>query len=200
MSDWGFFRSGPSYPSPWEIEDAPLELYRTHEQQDRPEMLERGIAMFNDPNYLPQHWMPQRMAQQQWKRDEDGYFRQYDSSIQTYADAVYAAEPPPARGGSTLRLAHIRAPRLQDEFQRQAVDLMQRGIVRYARHPEPEPHYVLSHNIPGPQLLPEDLGALQMYEEAAVSAAERSKGAAVRQCIDQIRTQDAELWALMRRR
>lgn len=201
MSGWGFFRSGPSFASPWEMEDAPLELYRTHEQQDRPELLARGIAMFNDPGYQPQYWLPQTMGQQQWHRDEDGYFRRFDSSAQTYIDAVMSSPmAPPPRGGATTMLPTIRAPRRVDEFQQAAIDLMQRGITRYDPGPEPEPHYALGHGIPGPQLLPEDFGALDSYEESAVSAAERYKGASVRQCIDEIRAQDAALWALMRRR
>lgn len=185
---------GPDFPLPREIEDAPLELYRTHEHQDQPEILARGLAQMGQQQY----WLPQRMGQQQWKKDEDGFFREWDSSAGTYMDAAMTAPMAPPRGGSTTRLPTIRHTRRVDAFQQEALDLMQRGILRLDRKPETEPHYNLSRNIMAPQILPEDFMALDAYEESATGAAERNKGAAVRQCINQIRARDAELWGLTR--
>lgn len=197
---WELFRSGPNFPLPREIEDAPLELYRTHAHQEQPDVLERGIALFQGqpPGGYQEYWLPQRMGQQQWKKDEDGGWRMWNSSAQTYIAAAMSAPMAPARGGSTSRLPTIRAPRIVDAFQQHALDLMQQGIYYRAGKPEDEPGYALSRNISPPQLLPEDLDALDTYEEGAVSAAERSKGAAVRRCISEMRTQDAELWGLTR--
>lgn len=191
---WELFRSGPNYPLPHEIEDAPLELYRTHAHQEQPDVLERGLELFQQG--YQEFWLPQRMGQQQWKKDDDGGWRAWDDSAQGYIQASMAAPLPPARGGSTTRLPTVRHTRRVDPFQQTALDLMQRGIVRLDRKPEDEPHYALSRNIMGPQLLPEDLDALDSYEESAVGAAERSKGADTRRCINEMRRRDAELWAL----
>ncbi len=191
---WELFRSGPNFPLPREIEDAPLELYRTHEHQDRPELLAHGLATFGEQQY----WLPQRMAQQQWKKDEDGGWRAWDSSARSYIDAALSAPMAPARGGSTARFPTIRDVRRVDAFHQAAADLMQRGIVRLDRKPETEPHYILSRNIMAPQILPSDLDSLEQYEEGATGAAERNKGAAVRRCINEMRAHDVNLWGLTR--
>jgi hypothetical protein len=194
---WELFRSGPAAPLPREIEDAPLELYRTHAHQESPEIRARGMELFQ-PGYQ-EYWLPQRMGQQQWKKDEDGGWRMWNSSAQTYLAAAMQAPMASPRGGSTSRLPTLRAPRVVDAFQQTAIDLMQQGIFYRAGKPEDEPGYNLSRNISPPQILPEDMEALSAYEDSAVGAAERSKGAAVRRCISEMRTQDAELWGLTRR-
>jgi hypothetical protein len=191
---WGaWFRSGPTFPSFEEIEDGPLELQRAREHQDRPWLVQSGIERMV-PGYQ-EYWLPQRMAQQQWKKDDNGNWRNYDSSAQTYIQASLVAPQASPRGGSTTRLPMLRPPRRGDSFQQYAVDFMQQGIVRFDRKPQVEPGFAISRNVPPPQLLPSDLHALEVYEDCAIGAAQLAKSQETRQAINELRAYDKALWA-----
>jgi hypothetical protein len=207
------YRSGPNYPLPHEVQAAPLELYRSHVQQEEPDVLAEGLRRF-----LPgqvERWLPQRMIQQQWKKDSDGYFRPFDSSGRTYVAAAVDAQgyplPPPYRENSSTAMLPTLYPRdarypsggRQDAFQRFAVDMMQQGAWRFDRKPhegnEWDGEPALSRNIPPPQLLPGDMEALASYEESAFTAAQLRRSQATRRAIDEIRRSDRDVYAMSRR-
>jgi len=197
MSDY-FFRGGPNYPLPYQIEGAPLELYRTHEHQARPAMRAEGLERFL-PGAYREHWLPQSMGQQQWKRDDDGIPVRYDSSARTYVAAIEMAAPPNARATALPRVA---PPRSRDAFQALADGLMVRGAWRRLGDPYQERARgpAIARSVPPQQILPSDLEALAVYEEGAETRGAYLQAKAVRTAMNEIRDSDESFYSMMRRR
>lgn len=199
------FRAGPNYPLPYQVQNAPLELYRTHALQARPDLLAQGLRKFLPGGYHGA-WLPLGMGQNQWKKGPDGSWRRWDSSAQSYLRAVATSPAPPVRGGSTVRVPRLQPPPRSDRFgsfDAVARDRMERGAWRFARKPYARGDYPpgvlpISRNVPRPQLLPVDMAGLDALEESAIGAARRRKAQCVREAIDAVRAADARYYHLMR--